>query len=370
VAGAGGVLLGVFVAALIRLALEQVGWLSQADADPIFTAFVTAGVAGGAAGLTYTNLLYKRAESARGERAMHEETLRVASELVDSEEELKVISGAKLLAGVIEMSPTHAQTAADILCARLRRRFDPSIDTDELEQYGEDAIRRYEGDRRIRNAIAASIASVTHEDGLAPHVVDLKWRFTDVEFGTKTSFDGCVFGDGTTFIRTAFGSETSFRGAWFLGRIGFERVEAPWGIEMGGCHAEVGLDLFQSDIGTMVDGSGSGLGLEGAKLCWLTLEGVKSTGPISINDAQVVGDLRVSDSRASYFSLMDAQCDREVVINGLRTDDYLCVRNLDVRKGLSITDCDVGGELEITGVRTDGAIERDPNRYGSIKTDI
>ena len=138
---------------------------------------------------------------------------------------------------------------------------------------------------------------------------------------------------------------------------------------MTGCHAEVGLDFFQSHIDTAAAGGGKGLVLDHAELEWLTLGWVTSEGPVRLDDARIVGDLRVSDSTASWLSLVGAQCDRVVVLRRLNVGDYVCVRDLSVRKGLSIADCEVGGELEVTDVRTDGTVEIESNRATTTTID-
>jgi len=369
-AGVVGVFVGLGVAWLVRLALEWFNWLSTAGTEPVFAGSVTAGVAGGAAGLTYTNLLYKRAESLRGERAMHQETLRVASELVDSHEELKAISGANLLAGLIEMSPVHAQTAADILCARLRRKPDPWIDGDQLERSNDEDLSAWRSDRRVRNAICDAIARTLARDLATAHVRSVRWDFEGAFFGDRSELAGAVFGAGTRFVDAIFSGNTSFTQAEFIGGCNFESVSAPDGMRMGGVRSDGALRFFDSTIGWKSETSGWGLYLEGAEVAGLEFRGVRADQGLHLDAAAIEGDVRVFDCTAKYFSLIDARRDppiRSIVVENLTVADYICVKRSPVRNGVKIKGCEAGAEIEVTGTGDADAVHVVDSSCSTVK---
>lgn len=360
-----GVLVGFGVAVLVRAVVSSFAPLPPDE--PLLTVFVTATLAGGAAGLTLLNLRYKRAESLRAQRIMFDERFQRAAALLGSQSDLEVMAGAQLAGALVRDSPFHAQPAADLLVATLRRA------STNLTKEALSAPHRAASDistaNRLSNFLTATVADVTRGISEDSPAAGPAWKFDGIIFGDEADFSGCTFGEGTRFERCKFRSEPYFHGAVFLGSVDFCNITAPRGISLMKVHVRGRLSVQDSDLSGTPAGMNIGLDFELAVLDGLYIYNTSSDGGLRINGARVDGPIVVTDSSFHHLQLIDSWCNHHLRLLGSKTQEHLVVRHTPVRKHVTLADCVIGTELEITDVETMGAVNVAHCEFGSAQLD-
>lgn len=347
-----GVAAGFFLALAVHWLLDALPWVALPADEPILSVFVTASVAGGAAGLTLLNLRFRRAESLRGQRVMYDERFQRACELLSSQSDLEVMAGAQLAGALVRDSATHAQAAADLLTTALRRAS-VNLTHESLAN-----PRRSEADiataNRLTNFLTATIAQVTREPGAESPALAVVWKFEDIIFGDEVDFSGCHFGPNTRIIACEFRGMPSFVHAHFRGDVTFLRATAPIGLSMVGLQVDGRLEIVDSDFSTPGESFSVGIDLEGCDLESLYIYKTVSDGGLRVNGAKVNGAVVVTDSSFHHIQFLDSWCNHRLQILSASVTKDLSLRNTRARKYVTLADCNVGEELEIVNVISQG----------------
>ena len=365
--GATGASVGFGLALFTHWLIDLIPWITIPVDEPVFAVFVTASLAGGAAGLTLLNLRYKRAESLRAQRIMYDERYQRAAELLGSASDLEVMAGAQLAGALVLDSAAHAQPAADLLTATLRRA---SVNLTSASQADN---RRSERDvataNRLSNFITSTIAEVTRDPGSESPALAVAWRFDEIIFGDEVDFSGCHFGRATRFIACEFRGMPTFVRAHFRGDITFARVTAPVGLSMLGLQVDGLLEIVNSDFATPGEYFSVGIDLEGCVLESLYVYKTSSDGGLRVNGAQIDGAVVVTDSSFHHLQFLDSRCNHHLRILGASVTKDLSLRNTRARKHVTLADCNVGEELEIVNVISQGEINVAHCRFATSRFD-
>ncbi len=321
--------------------------------------FVTAIAAGGAAGLTMKNLNLKRAESRRGTNLMFDRQFETGAQLLGGESESELVAGSLLLSSLLRESPRHAQACADLLCTALRRHRKSDLSPEEIADMMPDLPKAYIHEstaaNRARNAVAAAIKRAAAAKNAPSHLRGLRWDFEDAIFGDRPDLAGCVFGPGTVFKSTVFAGMVDLAGSALVGNCEFVDVSAPYGLHMPGITVEHTLHIIDCEVAGRSE-VGYGIYLEGATIGGVTVEGVRSRGSLHLDTAKIGGHLTVAASSFSSVCFIDGECDSSVSLVDVTTTDFICLRRVAVRKGVKLSRCHAGAELEVTSVATEGAV--------------
>ena len=147
------------------------------------------------------------------------------------------LAGVHAMAGLADDWPENRQACVDVLCAYLRRQYEP----DPGDRAGPAIRRRFQAEQQVRHSAMHVIAGHLREDAPTPWaglwldltgaVFDGAHDLADAVFsgGTYAGFDGATFADGCRFdfggARFA-GGAVSFRDARFLGcSVSFSEAE-------------------------------------------------------------------------------------------------------------------------------------------------
>ena len=147
------------------------------------------------------------------------------------------LAGVHAMAGLADDWPENRQACVDVLCAYLRRRYEP-----DPGGRADPAIRRrFEAEQQVRQTAMHVIAGHLREDAPTPWaglwldlsgaVFDGAYDFAGAVFsgGTYAGFDGATFADGCRFDfggARFSGGEVRFRDARFLGcSVSFSEAE-------------------------------------------------------------------------------------------------------------------------------------------------
>src|SRR5215831_6519126 len=158
------------------------------------------------------------------------------------------LAGVHAMAGLADDWAENRQACVDVLCAYLRRRYEP----DPGDRAGPAIRRRFQAEQQVRHTAMHVIAGHLREDAPTPWaglwldltcaVFDGAYDFAHAVFagGTYVGFDGATFADGcrfdfggarflgcsVSFSEAEFSaSQVGFVGAWFSGgTVSFERA--------------------------------------------------------------------------------------------------------------------------------------------------
>ena len=340
-----GAILGFTLVAAIAVAATTFDLPVVGDAPPDVSVYATAALAAAAGVVAVQTLSLSRRESRLAERRRQAQILVEATELAKSSDEALMIAGVNLLAALAQGSQPHAQTVADVLTSLLRPEHTHT-------QTGPDNGRPDEPDqwtaRRRSEVVVRAIRDVASLSSGPRHARTIAWDFSGIRVLGDLELGGSVFAAGTRVESLEVAGELHLGGSEFLGYASIRNVSVGGNVWMG--HVSFHQGAAIESLEALPSG-----GEETSQV--LSIDHIASHGPLhlrqirgfalaTVNDGEVIGDVDIEDSRVGAIDIINARVHGSVRVIDSSFDDYLCLRESDIRKHLTLARLGEFAELE------------------------
>ncbi len=336
---------GVTLVAAIAAAATTFDLPIVGNAPPDVSVYVTAALAAAAGVVAVQTLSLNRRESRLAERRRQAQILVEATDLAKSSDEALMIAGVNLLAALAHGSQPHAQTVADVLTSLLRPA--PAH-----TQTGPDNGRPDEPDqraaRRRSEVVVRTIRSIASLSSGPRHAGTIAWDFSGIRVLGDLELGGSVFAAGTRVESLEVAGDLHLGGSEFLGYTSIRNVSVGGSVWMG--HVSFHQGAAIESLEALPSG-----GEQTSQV--LSIDHIANHGPLhlrqirgfalaTVNDGEVIGDVDIEDSKIGAIDIINTTVHGSVRVIDSSFAEYLCLRESDIRKHLTLARLGEFAELE------------------------